>query len=136
VLPLPLIVPNVPPYNSITDDVKDVVGVSIVKVIIDVWFAYRTVDEAEIVQVTVVASVFIVRVGELVVVNIVLASLVVPDTEIEPDVLVDAVGVKVAVYVDPLFDVVTFDKLPPTTVINELLNSVVAVLIVNVTIAV
>ena len=74
--------------------------------------------------------------GELVVVNIVLASLVVPDTEIEPDVLVDAVGVKIAVYVDPLFDVVTFDRLPPTTVINELLKSVVAVLIANVTVAV
>jgi hypothetical protein len=44
--------------------------------------------------------------------------------------------VKIAVYVDPLFDAVIVDRLPPTTVINELLKSVVGVLIVNVTVAV
>ena len=135
VLPLPLIVPNVPPYNSITDDVNDEVGVSIVNVIIDVWFAYKTVDEAVIVHVTAVTTVLIER-PTVLEENVVVASLLVPDTEIEPLIVLFSVGVKVAVYVDPLFDVVTFDRLPPTTVINELLKSVVDVLIANVTVAV
>jgi hypothetical protein len=44
--------------------------------------------------------------------------------------------VKVAVYVDPPSSESTVDKLPPTTVINELLNLVVGVLILKVTVAV
>jgi hypothetical protein len=44
--------------------------------------------------------------------------------------------VNVAVYVHPQHGGVTVDKDPPTTVINELLNLVVGVLIVNVTMAV
>jgi hypothetical protein len=44
--------------------------------------------------------------------------------------------VKVAVYVDPPSSESTVDKVPPSTVINELLNLVVGVLIVKVTVAV
>ena len=68
--------------------------------------------------------------------KVVVASLLVPDTEIDPVVVVFAVGVKVAVYVEPLLVVATVDKVPPTRVIKELLNLVVAVLIANVIVAV
>jgi hypothetical protein len=44
--------------------------------------------------------------------------------------------VNVAVYVDPLSEVVTVDKDPPVTLISELLKLVVAVFIENVTVAV
>jgi len=61
-----------------------VVELFIVNVIIDVWFAYRTVDEADNVQVIAVTLVFIVR-PTVLEENVVVASLLVPDTEIDPD---------------------------------------------------
>jgi hypothetical protein len=69
--------------------------------------------------------------------KLVVESLLVPDTKMVPLPDVFILGVKVAVYVDPLMSLATVDKLPPSrVVIKELLNLVVAVLIVNVIVAV
>jgi hypothetical protein len=113
-----------------------VVAVLIENVTVAVSPGVNVVIVESIVHVISITTVLIVRSSVSEEENVVVPSLVVPDTEIEPDVLVDADGVKIAVYVDPLFDVVIVDRLPPTTLINELLKTVVGVLIVNVTVAV
>jgi hypothetical protein len=125
-----------PPVTLISELLNLVVAVLIENVTVAVCPGVNVVIVESIVHVISITTVLIVRSSVSEEENVVVPSLVVPDTEIEPDVLVDAVGVKIAVYVDPLFDVVTFDRLPPTTLINELLKTVVGVLIVNVTVAV
>jgi hypothetical protein len=89
-------VPNVPPLIVTNVLSKVVVDGLIVNVIVAVSPGPNVVLLDETVQVTAVTRVFIVKLID-VEENVVVASLLVPDTEIEPVVLVDAVGVNVAV---------------------------------------
>jgi hypothetical protein len=114
------------------DDANDETELLIVKVISAFLLANILVLADE--MVTYVLLVIIERLSA-VDEKLVLESLLVPDTKIDPVVVVDTDGVKVAVYVS-LSVVVGVDKVPPLKSMTELLNLVVAVLILNVIVAV
>jgi hypothetical protein len=103
-----LIVPIVPLLIVRLDDANDETELLIVKVIVAVLFADKLVLPDE--MVTYVLLVIIERLSDLDG-KLVVESLLVPDTEIDPLAVVDTDGVKVAVYVT-LSVVVGVDKVP------------------------
>jgi hypothetical protein len=128
-----VLVPKVPPLIRIIESSNFVVAGLIENVIVAVSPAANVVLSEDMVHVTSETFVFIERLSDDVV-NVVVASLLVPDTVIDPVVVVNAFGVKVAVYVNPLSVLSTVVKVPSegVIVIKELLNLVVGGLIVNV----
>ena len=132
VVPLPLMVPNTPPVTVTRDDEKLVVELFIVKVIVAVCPLENVVLDDEIAQTTLVEV--DVAIERLNVLELNVVDPVVPDTIMDPLVVVFAVGVNVAVYVVPLPLMVP--NVPPLTVTRDDEKLVVELFIVKVIVAV